>query len=120
MIIPILEKIDTYLSDDSLSFFIMEPVGLPCFLQFAKIGDEVILDIPSSNFFSDGMDLQLTELLKMKYNKAATTQKEEDRVTSYQVRFSKPESNKMCYIVKDIFHSILLVNEDSNLTIVMR
>lgn len=98
----------------------MEPHGLPCFLQFAKIADEIILDIPSSNFFSDGMDAQLKDLLKMKYNKTAQSLSEEDRITSYQVRFSRPESNKMCYIVRDIFNSILLVNEDSNLTIVMR
>lgn len=98
----------------------MEPKGLPCFLQFAKIGDEIILDIPSSNFFSEGMDAQLNELLKMKYNKTATKMSDEERTTSYQVRFSKPESNKMCYIAKDIFHSILQVEDNSNLTIVMR
>ncbi|MCJ8346839.1 hypothetical protein MJH12_14955 [bacterium] len=120
MIIPILEKIDIYLSDESYSFFIMEPHDLPCFLQFAKIGDELILDIPSSNFFGSEMESQLNELLKMKYNKTAIALSENDRITSYQVRFSKTESNKMCYIVRDIFHNILLVDEDSELTIVMR
>jgi hypothetical protein len=98
----------------------MEPLGLPCFLQFAKIGEEYLHDIPSSNFFKEDMESQLKDLLKMKYNKIATILNENERITSYQVRFSKAESNKMCYIVRDIFNSILLVDNDSDLTIVMR
>ncbi|PCJ17910.1 MAG: hypothetical protein COB02_12650 [Candidatus Cloacimonadota bacterium] len=120
MIIPILEKIDSYISDEASSFFIMEPEGLPCFLQFAKVGEVLLLDIPSSNFFYDEMESQLNELLKIKYNKNAISVNENNRIVSYQVRFSKAESNKMCYIAKDIFQTIFMVEEDSDMSIVMR
>ena len=123
LINTILSKIETYHEDRHLNFFIMEPEDYPCFIQFAKLGEDYLLDLPASNFFEDEMVEDLFTLLEKKYRKEIKALKDEpkaQRVTSYQIRFTVQEMNKMCYITKDIFTTILLVDEDSKLEISMR
>ena len=49
----ILAQINDFIDDDNLTYFIMEPQGYPYFLQFAKIGENYILDIPAGNFLKN-------------------------------------------------------------------
>jgi len=118
----ILEKIDHYVTEDSASFFIMEPRDYPCFLQFAKIGENFLLDIPTSNFFDTQMLSDLKEIMKNRYRKDIVANQEEDEapVTSYQIRFAPFEVNKMCYIAREIFISIFQLEEENDLVISVR
>jgi len=117
----ILDKIEPWIESPSLNYFIMEPHDYPCFLQFAKLGDDYLLDIPSGNFFEDEMVKKLHFLIDSKYRKSVAEDKDsKERIMSYQVRFTSIEVNKMCYVAREIFEEILLVDEDSDLGIAMR
>lgn len=122
LITSILEKIDLYVDDDMSSFFIMEPQDYPFFLQFAKVGENFLLDIPTSNFFDSSMLLELREIMKSRYRKeiVANQENEDTPVTSYQIRFKAAEVNKMCYIAKEIFISIFQMEESNELNITIR
>ena len=118
----ILSKIDEFAENENYNYFIVEPTGYPCFLQFAKVGENFLLDMPSSNFFEEEMTRELHHLMENKFRKKIKIIKEDegDRVMSFQVRFSANEVNKMCYVTKDVFTTILMIEEDSEVGIVMR
>lgn len=122
LIASILEKIDAYLCDELSSFFIMEPHDYPFFLQFAKVGENFLLDIPTSNFFDANMLSELRDIMKSRYRKEiiANQDDESSPVTSYQIRFKATEVNKMCYIAKEIFTTIFQMEESNELNITIR
>ena len=118
----ILSQINEFIDNDHLIYFIMEPNGYPYFLQFAKVGDNYILDIPASNFFEDSMFPRMQDLLMNKFRKEIQKINDEkkNRLATYQVRFSSKEINKMCYVAREIFEDCLGVNEAADLAISMR
>lgn len=118
----ILSRINEFIDNDHLVYFIMEPSGYPYFLQFAKVGDNYILDIPASNFFEDTMYPRMQDLLMNKFRKEIQTVDDvkKNRLATYQVRFSSKEINKMCYVAREIFEDCLGVAESANLAISMR
>jgi hypothetical protein len=116
----ILDRIQAYQQDENKSFFIMEPADLPCFIQIAKIGEDFLLDIPTSNFYEDGMEKELKDLLRLKFRKKLEPQRENRRIVSYQCRFTGPEVNKMCYVARDIFLSVFKIDDSVDLSITMR
>ncbi len=118
----ILAQINDFIDDDNLTYFIMEPQGYPYFLQFAKIGENYILDIPAGNFFEEDMQKTMQELLKNKFRKEVLSVKNDqsERLATYQVRFSDNEINKMCYVANELFQQSLKVNDNAEVNISMR
>jgi|SaaInl4_135m_RNA_FD_contig_61_853968_length_1150_multi_4_in_0_out_0_2 hypothetical protein len=118
----ILDNIDQYVLSEEASFFIMEPRDYPCFLQFAKVGENFLLDIPTSNFFDSQMLVDLKKALKERYRKELIANQDHDEapILSYQVRFAPFEVNKMCYIAREVLVSIFLLEEDYELVISTR
>ena len=118
----ILAQINDFVDDDNLTYFIMEPQGYPYFLQFAKIGENYILDIPVGNFFEEHMHDTMQELLQNKFRKEVTSVENEKnkRVATYQVRFSDNEINKMCYVANELFQKALKVNDTAEVIISVR
>tara|TARA_Y100000589_G_scaffold145046_1_gene138678 strand:- start:224 stop:580 length:357 start_codon:yes stop_codon:yes gene_type:complete len=117
-----LSQINDFVDDDNLTYFIMEPQGYPYFLQFAKIGQNYILDIPAGNFFEEHMQLSMQEVLQNKFRKEIVTINNEnnERLATYQVRFAENEINKMCYVANELFQKSLKVNDDAEIMISMR
>ncbi|MEE2925065.1 MAG: hypothetical protein VX619_09835 [bacterium] len=118
----ILAQINDFIDDDNLTYFIMEPQGYPYFLQFAKIGENYILDIPAGNFFEEHMQKTMQELLKNKFRKEVLSVKNDqsERLATYQVRFSDNEINKMCYVANELFQQSLKVSDNAEVNISMR
>lgn len=118
----ILSQINDFIDNDKLNYFIMEPKGYPSFLQFAKVGDNFILDIPATNFFDISMQKKTLELLMTKFKKEIkpVNDKKSARLATYQVRFSANEINKMCYVAKEVFEECLGVKETAELSISTR
>ncbi len=122
LIQSMLSQINDFVDDDNLTYFIMEPQGYPYFLQFAKIGQNYILDIPAGNFFEEHMQLSMQEVLQNKFRKEIVTINNEnnERLATYQVRFAENEINKMCYVANELFQKSLKVNDDAEIMISMR
>ena len=118
----ILAQINDFIDDDNLTYFIMEPQGYPYFLQFAKIGENYILDIPAGNFFEEDMQKTMEELLKNEFRKEVLSVKNDqsERLATYQVRFSDNEINKMCYVANELFQQSLKVSDNAEVNISMR
>lgn len=122
LIQTILAQINEFIDDDNLTYFIMEPQGYPYFLQFAKIGENYILDIPAGNFFEEYMQQSMQELLQNKFRKEVitVTNEQNERLATYQVRFSENEINKMCYVANELFQESLRVSDCAEIVISMR
>lgn len=118
----ILAQINDFVDNDKLTYFIMEPQGYPYFLQFAKIGENYILDIPAGNFFEEHMQQTMQELLQNKFRKEiiSINSEQNERLATYQVRFSDNEINKMCYVANELFQQSLKVSDNAELIISMR
>ncbi len=120
MIETILDRMNEYAENSKFNFFIMEPLELPLFLQVAKIGEEFILDVPAANFYDPALIRELFLLMETKYRKKIQPNEENEKVVSYQIRFSNREINKMCYICQDILMSLFKVDKEHKLSISMR
>mgnify|MGYP001329381091 FL=1 len=118
----ILAQINDFVDDDNLTYFIMEPQGYPYFLQFAKIGENYILDVPAGNFFEEHMQQSMQELLQNKFRKEIVkiNNQQNERLATYQVRFAENEINKMCYVANELFQKSLKVNDSAEIIISMR
>ena len=118
----ILAQINDFVDDDNLTYFIMEPQGYPYFLQFAKIGENYILDVPAGNFFEEHMQQSMQELLQNKFRKEIVKINDEqnERLATYQVRFAENEINKMCYVANELFQKSLKVNDNAEIIVSMR
>ena len=118
----ILAQINDFVDDDNLTYFIMEPQGYPYFLQFAKIGENYILDIPAGNFFEEHMQQSMQELVQNKFRKEIVkiNNQQNERLATYQVRFAENEINKMCYVANELFQKSLKVNDSAEIIISMR
>tara|TARA_Y100000589_G_C27020885_1_gene574865 strand:+ start:108 stop:482 length:375 start_codon:yes stop_codon:yes gene_type:complete len=118
----ILAQINDFVDDDNLTYFIMEPQGYPYFLQFAKIGENYILDVPAGNFFEEHMQQSMQELVQNKFRKEIVkiNNQQNERLATYQVRFAENEINKMCYVANELFQKSLKVNDSAEIIISMR
>ena len=118
----ILAQINDFVDDDNLTYFIMEPQGYPYFLQFAKIGENYILDVPAGNFFEEHMQQSMQELLQNKFRKEIVkiNNQQNERLATYQVRFAENEINKMCYVANELFQKSLKVNDSAEIIVSMR
>ena len=118
----ILAQINDFVDDDNLTYFIMEPQGYPYFLQFAKIGENYILDVPAGNFFEEHMQQSMQELLQNKFRKEIVkiNNQQNERLATYQVRFAENEINKMCYVANELFQKSLKVNDNAEIIVSMR
>lgn len=120
MIETFLEKINDYARNSNLSFFVMEPVGVPHFLQIAKIGEDFLLDIPASQFYDEELVNKLKEMISEKYRKSITLNEENGRLISYQCLFKNYEISKICYVARDIFVDIFILDPQDEMTVIMR
>lgn len=120
MIEIFLEKINEYALNPNLSFFVMEPEGVSHFLQIAKVGEDFLLDIPASQFYDEELVLELEKMVSGKYRKTITLNKENSRLISYQCLFKSYEISKICYVARDIFVDIFIVDSEDKMNIIMR
>jgi hypothetical protein len=120
MIERLLAKIADFIEEDEHSFFIVEPRGLPCFVQVAKLESEYLLDVPASNFFEDDMIDKLELMFNERYRKKIIQNDDGSRIVSYQCRFKEAEINKLCYIIQSIFNEIFDIDLQHDVDIIMR
>ena len=64
----------------------------------------------------------MQELLKNKFRKEVLSVKNDqnERLATYQVRFSDNEINKMCYVANELFQQSLKVSDNAEINISMR
>ncbi|MBW7876377.1 MAG: hypothetical protein H3C47_10355 [Candidatus Cloacimonetes bacterium] len=120
MIEQIVQKMNEYKQKEKVSFLILEAQGLPFFIQIAKVSEDYLLDVPRSVLYSQTLIGNLLELLSSKYRKSPVENVEQERLISYQFRFTAGEFNKLCYVAQDVFVVLFQMDKSTELNISMR
>ena len=70
--------------------------------------------------YSQTLIKNLLDLLSTKYRKTPVENVEQDRLISYQFRFTAGEFNKLCYVAQDVFVVLFQMDKSAELNISMR
>jgi len=120
MIDQILDEVGQYVENEEKSFLIIEVPNVPFFIQVAKVGEDLLLDVPKSVLFSQELEKNLLELMLDRYRKYALRNEDEGRLISWQFRFPVGETNKLCYVAREVLTTVFELPDSINLTIASR